>query len=480
MKTGKGISLFLALLMCCMAVLPARAASDAVGETIRLGETSGTVGVADAAGKKVTVRVDMRLYNCYTVVTDVKSTAHITLDGTKAVRLDSSGKCEIKKNGKRLEVALVSGNLYFSVDQPLKADESFQIRTATMVTGVRGSFGWVNPTESGMIHGHATVTCTNSVTGETYTTEMYSAEIIRFEPGAASTDPALQQIDFAKTDMTDRDVPAVASEAVAESREKQDLIDADNNEELTGSGVAESAEEKREAQNAREDTAKRQSDAAVAAQTELVSATTTEKSDQVFEAQAAPASTAPQEQGATPIRNTGGSPSVPTTSSSSSSGGGSGAAARTDADNSAELMNLLSANANATLSVSGTMNYPGMTIQSGQTLTLSGSGRVNMDQLTIAAGGTVHVSEGVTLGLSGTDMEQGGTLRIDAGGAAASSAEQVFLGTSALINNGAFSNDGTLSFAPGASVTGAITNTGTVIYHSADSVSVSGGTAIAY
>ena len=38
---------------------------------------------------------------------------------------------------------LISGELFFNVTAPVEKDESLNIRTSTMVTGVRGTSGWV-------------------------------------------------------------------------------------------------------------------------------------------------------------------------------------------------------------------------------------------------------------------------------------------------------------------------------------------------
>ena len=96
------ISLILVFTFLLVLTVPAMAADDATGTTLRLDETTGTVGVTDAAGVDKTIRAGMRLYNGYGVETGASSAAYITLDDTKAVKLDASGKAEIKKQGKKL------------------------------------------------------------------------------------------------------------------------------------------------------------------------------------------------------------------------------------------------------------------------------------------------------------------------------------------------------------------------------------------
>ncbi|MBO4914740.1 MAG: FecR domain-containing protein, partial [Oscillospiraceae bacterium] len=175
------LSLVMTILLFAGMAFPASAAAEeAIGTTIRLAQLDGTITVKNASGKTVDAREDMRIYNGYTVETGKKSTVYITLDDEKAVKLDTRSKVTLKKNGKKIEVSLVSGTLLFSVETPLKPNESLNISTSTMVTGVRGSFGWVSGLDVGMLHGHAEMTCRNRETGETVQTELNSGECISY------------------------------------------------------------------------------------------------------------------------------------------------------------------------------------------------------------------------------------------------------------------------------------------------------------
>ena len=140
---------------------------------------------------------------------------------------------EIKKSGKKLEVSLTSGQIYFNVTEPLKVDESLNIRTSTMVTGIRGSFGWVNLTRMGLMHGHVTLTCTNPETGETRVTEVYTGEKVSYEQAAAARAEAEEnrlnyEAAMAAAEQTSGQIIADATriaehrsnEIVAEAREK--------------------------------------------------------------------------------------------------------------------------------------------------------------------------------------------------------------------------------------------------------------------
>ncbi|MBQ3952594.1 MAG: FecR domain-containing protein, partial [Oscillospiraceae bacterium] len=224
----KLLSLILAFALIAAIVIPILAA-DGVGTTIRLGQTKGIVAVRNASGNFRSARKDMRLYNGYSVQTAYSSQAYMTLDDTKAAKLDSLSKAEVKKSGKQLEIKLQTGKLYFGVDKPLSSDESLNICTSTMVTGVRGSYGWVEPNLMGLIHGHVTVTCRNPYTGEVRVTEVTSGQIVYFDPYAdgAGAEPQLLEIDFIKRLMKNEDVPSFVIEEIRLSPELQELINED-------------------------------------------------------------------------------------------------------------------------------------------------------------------------------------------------------------------------------------------------------------
>lgn len=130
----------------CLAVIAASlavgfAADKATGTTLRLNQTEGNVTVKNASGKTQTTKADMKLYSGYQVKTAKKSYAYISLDDSKAIKLDASTEVEITKSGKKLEVIIKSGQIFFDVTEKMKSDESLNIRTSTMVTGIHGTMG---------------------------------------------------------------------------------------------------------------------------------------------------------------------------------------------------------------------------------------------------------------------------------------------------------------------------------------------------
>ena len=210
----RALTLFLAL---CLVLLPAAPAlaETAIGTTLRLADYSGTVDVKNAAGSALTVAKDMRLYNGYCLATSAKSDAFISLDSDKAVRLDERSKASVQKSGSQLEVCLVTGQLFFNVTKPLASSETMNIRTSTMITGVRGSFGWVNAEETGLMHGHVELRCTNPRTGEVRRTELRSGQRVYFSGSASGgLDAGLAGSGFTKTEIRNPDVPSIVVEAM--------------------------------------------------------------------------------------------------------------------------------------------------------------------------------------------------------------------------------------------------------------------------
>ena len=85
----------------------------------------------------------MNLYNGYLTKTEEASYAWISLDSEKLAKLDAVSETQIRRSGKKLEILLNSGNLYFDISEPLTEEETLNIRTSTMVMGIRGTSGWV-------------------------------------------------------------------------------------------------------------------------------------------------------------------------------------------------------------------------------------------------------------------------------------------------------------------------------------------------
>lgn len=137
---------FLAILAVCALAFSLCApveAKTAKAATMRLEKTQGTVTLKSGAGKTLTQSDGMKLYSGNSLADAAKSYAWVSLDSSKAVKLGASSSVTVKQSGKKLELNLTSGKLFFDVKTPLTSDESLSIRTSTTVTGIRGTCGVV-------------------------------------------------------------------------------------------------------------------------------------------------------------------------------------------------------------------------------------------------------------------------------------------------------------------------------------------------
>lgn len=201
--------------------------ADQTASTMRLAKTEGTVEVS-AAGKKLTILEEMKLHSGYTVSTGEKSYAGISLDDEKAVKIDALSEAEVRKKGKKLELLLNSGSLLCDVKQPLDGDETLNIRTSTMITGIRGTVLYVKiidkfTTVVYMLEGHAVLQGINPMSGmteEVVITAGQSAAVTVVENGVSGdglTDPRFPEIVVNPFEVTD--IPGYVLAAVA-----QDLV----------------------------------------------------------------------------------------------------------------------------------------------------------------------------------------------------------------------------------------------------------------
>ena len=126
--------------------------------TMHLRRAEGTVSVSDGEGKNVEPKEDLGLYSGYGVDTQAESYAWIDLDEVKLTKMDQNSGIQIQKEGKRLEILVNSGSLFFNVTQPLADDESMNIRTSTMALGIRGTCGWVTQDTAALLEGKVEVT----------------------------------------------------------------------------------------------------------------------------------------------------------------------------------------------------------------------------------------------------------------------------------------------------------------------------------
>ena len=225
----KTLSIVMTLLLLWSLALPAAAAETATAATLCLEKAEGTVKVTNASGRSVSVTDGMRLYSGYTITTEKSSYAYVNLDSTKAVKLDASSKAEVQKSGKKLELNAVSGSLFFNVTAPVDKDESLNIRTSTMVTGVRGTSGWVVVVDRftsrvHLLEGTLTVTSSEPATGQ-----MRQATITSGQTATATLKGLAQdgrQMTLTVTNLQEKQVPGFVAVEVEKDPALQQKITA--------------------------------------------------------------------------------------------------------------------------------------------------------------------------------------------------------------------------------------------------------------
>ena len=161
--------LFTVLAALVMAVLFAAGCGKAQATTMRICFYSGDVRLSNS-GNESAIKEDLRLKNGDVLDTMSQSLAKVSLDDSKLVSMDQNSSTEYKQNGKKLELYVKSGAVFFNVMKPLTDDESFEIRTSTMITGIRGTSGVVRTSDTGdsviITDGSAVVKGINPETGE--------------------------------------------------------------------------------------------------------------------------------------------------------------------------------------------------------------------------------------------------------------------------------------------------------------------------
>nr|MCR4617711.1 FecR domain-containing protein [Lachnospiraceae bacterium] len=127
-KFGKpGIIAVCAVAVCAVAGLITffvlHGKNDLVASTIRFLRMQGEVALLDKNDENISIKEDMRLVDGNKVLTSQQSFAALSLDDYKVISLDQSSKTVINKDGKKLELNLETGALYFNVTKPLEDDE---------------------------------------------------------------------------------------------------------------------------------------------------------------------------------------------------------------------------------------------------------------------------------------------------------------------------------------------------------------------
>ncbi len=135
---GRGLLLLFAVVFLCTSCRNLRVAT-----TIALTKVEGELELIDRRGKDVLPKENLHLFDGSIMATHEQSYAWMNLDSKRLVKLDQESQMEIQKKRKKLEIVMQYGSLFFNIEKPLEKDESLDIRTSSMMVGIRGTCGWV-------------------------------------------------------------------------------------------------------------------------------------------------------------------------------------------------------------------------------------------------------------------------------------------------------------------------------------------------
>ncbi len=138
----KIVIIALAVLLLIVAVVLFFFFKNISATTMRLLRVVGEVKLEEN-GKEKSIVDNMRLSNGNALSTGEESLVSIGLDDSKIVNLEELSRAEFYQKGKKLVLTLTKGRLFFDVREPLKENESMEIKSSTMVVGIRGTSGYV-------------------------------------------------------------------------------------------------------------------------------------------------------------------------------------------------------------------------------------------------------------------------------------------------------------------------------------------------
>ena len=192
--------------------------------TMRILRLEGEVTLTDD-GKDKSVKENLRLNSGNELSTAVKSLVSIGLDDVKIVTLDQLSRAQFNQDGRKLDLELTAGSLFFEVQKPLEDDETMDIKTSTMIVGIRGTSGWVSVdgeheqliVTDGVVH----VTGRNPVTGEVKEIDVHAGERITVY---LYNDRKVDSIEFILEKITERELPEFVLERLRENRTLLDKV----------------------------------------------------------------------------------------------------------------------------------------------------------------------------------------------------------------------------------------------------------------
>lgn len=197
------------------------ARSGYIATTMRLLKIEGTVNLEDSKGGSKPVVDNIRFQSGDALSTGSDGLASVGLDNSKIITLQNDSRAEFSKRNKQLELKLTKGSVFFNVTEKLKSDERFEIKTATMTAGIRGTSGMVyyDALDGGreallITDGRVEVFATNPETGETKTAMVESGQAIKVY---LFFDREVDSVAFQISNVTLDNLPKAAATRIAEN-----------------------------------------------------------------------------------------------------------------------------------------------------------------------------------------------------------------------------------------------------------------------
>lgn len=144
-KLKRFIMILLIVAVCIGAVIYSNN-MDTTAQEMRLETYIGQVTLRDDSEVKEIVE-GSRLVSKDNIETFVESSAYISLDNTKLLKVDEISHIKVLKVDSHLDIELYKGSIYFNVSEPLTEEESLDFHTNNIVTGVRGTSGVITYSE---------------------------------------------------------------------------------------------------------------------------------------------------------------------------------------------------------------------------------------------------------------------------------------------------------------------------------------------
>ena len=222
------MSVALVALIAAVVVCVVLSRSKYLATTMRLLRVEGTVNIEDGRGGSKPVTNNIRFQSGDALSTGADGLASVGLDDTKIITLQNDSRAEFQKQGKRLELKLTKGAVFFNVTEKLKADETFEIKTSTMTAGIRGTSGMIyfDTADGGreslvVTDGVVEVSATNPVTGETKTARVEGGNKIKVYLFSDRTEDS---VEFELDPVTEENLEGFALKNIADNDELMDRV----------------------------------------------------------------------------------------------------------------------------------------------------------------------------------------------------------------------------------------------------------------